>query len=105
MNKILIGLSFLVMSCGSGSSSPFAPSCQTGQLLGYDNQCYSCNTGTPEYASGEFGYCSSINSGGVTCCSTEFWNYNNITCEPRTPWLCSDALCHSSNIGVCVYLP
>jgi hypothetical protein len=100
MKKYMIVLALSICSCG-----PPAPTCTSGQLLGSDNQCYSCNYGTPEYKSSEFGYCSSVNSGGVACCSAAFYNYGSISCYPNEPWLCSDALCHTTDIGACVYVP
>jgi hypothetical protein len=98
--KYLILFSVLVGS----ACAPVTPSCQTGQLLGSDNQCYSCNYGTPEYASGEFGYCSTLSAGGVACCSTAY-NFGSVTCYPNEPWLCSDLLCHTSDLGACIYRP
>jgi hypothetical protein len=98
--KYLLLLAMFLASC-----APPVPVCQPGALLGSDNQCYSCNYGTPEFASSEFGYCGSVSAGGVACCSSVFYNFNSITCYPSEPWLCSDALCHTSNIGACVYAP
>lgn len=101
MKKVLLlVLVYSFVGCGA-----IPPTCQTGQLLGSDNQCYSCNYGTPEYKSNEFGYCGTPSAGGVACCSTEFYNYGNITCYSNEPWLCSDALCHTTNIGACIYVP
>lgn len=102
MKKLLMLFVFVsVSACGVAPVS----TCQPGALLGSDNQCYSCNYGTPEYKSSEFGYCGAVSAGGVACCSTVFYNYGGISCYPSQPWLCSDALCHTSNIGACVYVP
>lgn len=98
--KYLLVLSLFLLSC-----APPVVTCPSGELLGTDSQCYSCNYGTPEFASGEFGYCSTLSAGGVACCSTVFYNYANIKCYPNEPWLCSDALCHTTDTGVCVYVP
>ena len=84
MKKVLIVVGFIVLGCGKAT-----PTCQTGELLGSDNQCYSCTYGTPEYASSEFGYCGSLNAGGVACCSSAWYNYGNVTCYPSYPCLCS----------------
>lgn len=100
----------LGLSACSGSNNPAAPSCGGGQLLGSDNQCYSCNYGTPEYANSRFGYCSSLSAGGVACCSGSGNWIGSITC-PRAgyPYLCSDLNCWSSPNGngslACVYDP
>jgi hypothetical protein len=97
-------LSLLILVLSFASCAPIA-SCPTGELLGTDNQCYSCTYGTPEYAGNEFGYCGSLSAGGVACCSSTFYNWGSVSCYPSQPWLCSDALCHSSDIGACVYVP
>lgn len=99
-NLICSGFAIWLISC-----APLAPLCPTGELLGSDNQCYSCNYGTPEYRNNEFGYCSSLSAGGVACCSSVFYNWGGISCYPNKPWLCSDALCYASDIGACVYVP
>ena len=101
MKKYLTVLGFLVVGCGAQNQQA---ACQQGALLGSDNQCYSCNYGTPEYAGSEFGYCGSVSAGGVACCTTAY-NFGNITCYPNEPWLCTDALCHTTDIGACIYRP
>jgi hypothetical protein len=88
--KYLMVLSLLVVGCGANGPQP---TCQSGQLLGSDNQCYSCNYGTPEYAGSEFGYCGSMSAGGVACCSTTFGNFGGITCPASHPYLCDDGKC------------
>ncbi len=93
-------ISILIIGC----SHP-TPSCNSNEVLGTDNQCYSCTYGTPELAGSTFGYCGSFNSGGVACCNSTWWNYSNITCYTSKPWLCSDGLCHTANVGVCAYVP
>ena len=99
MKKYVIALALFFYSCAP------VPTCPSGQLLGSDNQCYSCTYGTPEYKSTEFGYCGALSAGGVACCSTAFYNYGNITCYSNEPWLCSDFLCHTTDIGACVHVP
>lgn len=101
MKKYLI-LALILSACGKNGSEA---TCSSGELLGSDNQCYSCNYGTPEYAGSEFGYCGSVSAGGVACCSTTFYNFGGVSCRPSQPWLCSDALCHTTNVGACVYVP
>lgn len=96
-------LALILSACGGANANQ--PACQTGALLGSDNQCYSCNYGTAEYVGNEFGYCGSLSAGGVACCSTVFYNYGGISCYPSKPWLCSDALCYTSDTGACVYVP
>src|ERR1019366_866607 len=99
---IFVALALLVVLLFTSltSCAKVDPTCSSNELLGTDNQCYSCTIGTPEYASGEFGYCSNFSAGGVACCNTSWSNFNNITCYTNMPWLCSDGLCHTYNTGV-----
>lgn len=99
------GLGALVFALYMFAGCGLKPTCPSNQLLGSDNQCYSCSYGTPEYANTEFGYCGTLNAAGVACCSTNFYNWGGITCYSNYPWLCSDGQCHTSNIGACVYVP
>jgi len=101
MKKYLV---LLVLLTGCGGVNGAQPTCSSGQLLGSDNECYSCNYGTPEYQGSEFGYCGAVSAGGVACCTTAY-NFGNITCYPNQPWLCTDALCHTVDIGACIYRP
>ncbi len=101
---MLFCLSFLALSCNKNGG--FDP-CNSSQAQGTDGECYSCNYGTPETAGNTFGYCSSFNSAGVACCSTNSYGNNGwgITCYASEPWLCSDGLYHTYNVGACVYVP
>jgi hypothetical protein len=102
-------LSVFLLVVGVLGCAP-VPTCPTGELLGSDNQCYSCTYGTPEYKSSEFGYCSTLSAGGVACCSTGFYNWGSVSCpKPGYPYLCDDGQCWNQPNGngylACVYAP
>jgi hypothetical protein len=101
---------FLLVLCGCAGNGPggLGASCATGQLLGSDNQCYSCNYGTPEYANNRFGSCSSLSAGGVACCWGSGSYGGSITCpQSGLPYLCSNLLCYGGpqNGLTCIYDP
>jgi hypothetical protein len=102
--KNLLLLSVLVLSACGTATAPL-PTCPSGDLLGSDNQCYSCTYGTPEYVGSEFGYCGQVSAGGVACCSTTFYNFDGLSCYTNKPWLCSNLECYAVNQGACLYLP